>query len=331
MRLLHFTRFLFLAGWLMLLSCSKKVQAGVTDLPRYDMVVALDGSGDFTTLQAAFNAVPDYRKKTTVIFVKKGRYKEKLVLAESKNFVTIIGEDEDSTILTYDDYAQKLNAFGEEKGTSGSSSFYVYGKDFTAENITFENSSGPVGQAVAIFVAGDRARFIRCKFLGFQDTLYTYGHESRQFYKDCYIEGTVDFIFGSSTAWFERCTIFCKKNGYVTAASTPQHKKFGYVFAHCRITSDAAQHSFYLGRPWRPYARTIFLYTEMAAHIKPEGWHNWGKVENESSVFYAEYKSSGPGAQPLKRVQWSRQLTDQDAGEYTLQAVMGDWDPLAGL
>lgn len=331
MRTAHYTRFLLLAAGFMLLSCSKKAQAGIPEPPKYDMVVAQDGTGDFTTLQAAFNAVPDYRKKNTVIFVKKGRYKEKLVLAESKNLVTIIGEDMDSTILTYDDYAQKLNAFGEEKGTSGSASFYVYGKDFTADNITFENSAGPVGQAVAILVAGDRARFIRCRFLGFQDTLYTYGHESRQFYKDCYIEGTVDFIFGSSTAWFENCTIFCKKNGYVTAASTPQHKKYGYVFMRCRIVSEAAQHSFYLGRPWRPYARTVFLHTEMAAHIKPEGWHNWGKVENESTVFYAEYKSSGPGAQALKRVSWSRQLTDQEAGTYTLQEVMGDWDPLLGL
>lgn len=293
----------------------------------YDLIVAQDGSGDFTTVQAAINAVPDYRKKTTVIFIRNGVYKEKLVLPESKSLVTFIGESVDSTILTYDDYASKKNIFGEEKGTSGSAGFYIFGDDFTARNITFSNTAGPVGQAVAVRVTGDKARFIHCRFLGFQDTLYTYGHESRQYYKDCYIEGTVDFIFGSSTAVFDSCTIFCKNSGFITAASTPKERAFGYVFRYCTITGDAAAGSFYLGRPWRPYARVAFLYCHLGRPVKPEGWNNWGKTSNEQTAYYAEYKNDGEGYQPDKRVSWSHRLTAAEAQAYTLDKIFDGWNP----
>jgi pectinesterase len=294
---------------------------------KYDFVVAQDGSGNFRTVQEAINAVPDYRKKVTTIFIKKGTYKEKLVLAGSKNMVKMIGEDRDKTILTYDDFAQKKNAFGEEKGTSGSSSFYIYGEDFTAENITFQNSAGPVGQAVAVWVAGDKAAFKNCRFLGFQDTLYTYGKGSRQFYKDCYIEGTVDFIFGSSTAVFEECEIFAKKSGYLTAASTADTTKYGYVFIDCKIRGDAPDHSFFLGRPWRPYAKTVFIKSDLGKIIKPEGWDHWGKESNKQTAYYAEYKNRGAGFQPEKRVSWSHQLSDEEAKEYTLEKIFRGWKP----
>ena len=297
----------------------------------YDFVVAADGSGQFRTVQAAINAVPDFRKNVTTIFVKRGTYQEKLVVAGSKQFIRLIGEDRDQTILTYDDYNQKKNIFGEDKGTSGSSSCYLYGPDFTAENLTFQNSSGPVGQAVALWVAGDRMRFKNCRFLGFQDTLYTYGYGSRQYYQDCYIEGTVDFIFGSSTAWFENCTLFCKKNGYVTAASTPDSVRYGYVFNNCRITGDAPAGTFLLGRPWRPYAKTAFLRCELSAVIGPAGWDHWDKESNKQTARYAEYQSRGPGAQPAKRVMWSRQLSDEEARQYTFPNVFRNWNPQQGL
>lgn len=293
--------------------------------PKYDFVVAKDGSGNFKTIREAINAVPDMRRNTTVIYIKNGVYKEKLVLAESKSMVHFIGESIDSTIITFDDYASKKNVFGEEIGTSGSASFYIYGKDFTATNITFQNSAGPVGQAVAVFVAGDRAQFRNCRFLGFQDTLYTYGHESRQYYTNCYIEGTVDFIFGSSTAVFSNCTIFCKRGGYITAASTPENKKFGYVFFQCKITGDAAAGSYYLGRPWRPFAKTAFIECELPDLIRPEGWHNWNKPDAERTAVYAEYNNSGAGAAGSKRVPWSRQLTKDEAALYTLENILGDW------
>ncbi len=294
---------------------------------KYDFTVAQDGTGNFKTVQEAFNAVPDFRKATTTIFIKNGIYKEKLNLSSSKQMVKMIGESVEGTILTYDDWAQKKNTFGEEKGTSGSSSFYIYGAQFTAENITFQNTAGPVGQAVALFVAGDKAKFINCKMLGFQDTLYTYGYASRQYYYKCYIEGTVDFIFGSATAVFEECEIFCKKGGYITASSSPDTSKYGYVFINSKITGDAPKGSFYLGRPWRPYAKAVFINCHLGDVIKAEGWDNWGKQSNEQTAFYAEYKNTGPGANPTSRVAWSHQLDEKNSQSYNLLNILNGWEP----
>src|SRR5215210_3993080 len=296
---------------------------------KYHFVVAKDGSGNFKTVQEAINAVPDFRKKETRIFIKNGVYKEKLVLAECKTLVTFIGESVENTIITYDDYNQKKNIFGEEKGTSGSSGFYIYGPGFTAENITFSNTAGPVGQAVAVSVSGDRMLFKNCRFLGFQDTLYTYGRESRQYYLNCYIEGTVDFIFGSSTAVFDICTIFGKTGGYYTAASTYEGKKFGYVFMNCNVTGNAPADSFLLGRPWRPFAKTVFINCKLDKQVRAEGWSNWSNPANEKTAYYAEYKNYGPGANTEKRVKWSHQLADDEAKQYTLKNIFTDWNPLS--
>lgn len=290
-------------------------------------IVAQDGSGDFRTVQDAINAVPDFRKNITTIFIKNGVYKEKLILPGSKTMVKFVGESVDKTILTFDDYNQKKNRFGEDIGTSGSSSFFIYGDEFSAENITFQNSAGPVGQAVAVWVAGDKVQFKNCRFLGFQDTLYTYGRGSRQYYTNCYIEGTVDFIFGSSTAVFNDCDIFCKTQGYVTAASTPDTSKFGYVFMNCRIKGSAPENSFDLGRPWRPYAKVVFVGCKLGGQIRPEGWYNWGKESNEKTAFYAEYKNTGPGFKPKERVSWSHQLTDDQAKEYSIENIFRGWTP----
>ena len=294
----------------------------------YDYVVAQDGSGDFFTVQEAVNAVPDFRKNVrTTILVRKGTYKEKIIIPESKINISLIGED--GTILTNDDFANKKNVFGENMGTSGSSGCYIYAPDFYAENITFENSAGPVGQAVACFVSADRAYFKNCRFLGFQDTLYTYGKQSRQYYEDCYIEGTVDFIFGWSTAVFNRCRIHSKGDGYVTAPSTDKGKKYGYVFYDCRLTSDKEVAKVYLSRPWRPYAQAVFVRCELGKHILPEGWHNWGKRENEKTVFYAEYESKGAGANPQARAAFSRQLKNLKGYEpVTVLAGDDGWNPV---
>ncbi|WP_342332718.1 pectinesterase family protein [Pedobacter sp. FW305-3-2-15-E-R2A2] len=296
-------------------------------LNRYDFVVSADGTGNFRTVQEAFNAVPDFRKVSTTIFIKNGIYKEKLNLSATKNMVKIIGESVDKTILTYDDWAQKKNIFGEEKGTSGSSGTYIYGNGFSAENITFQNTAGPVGQAVALFVAGDQAKFTNCRMLGFQDTLYTYGYGSRQYYDKCYIEGTVDFIFGASTAVFNECEIFCKQGGYITASSSPDTSRYGYVFYNSKITGTAPENSFYLGRPWRPYAKVVFINCDLGSMIRPEGWNNWGKESNEKTAFYAEYKSRGKGANAKKRVIWSHQLNEAEVLEYSLIKVLRGWNP----
>lgn len=293
----------------------------------YDLVVAKDGSGDFFTVQEAINAVPDYRKNArTTILIKEGSYKEKVIIPASKNAVSLIGQGE--VKITYDDYASKPNIFGENKGTSGSSSCYIYAPDFYAENITFENTSGPVGQAVACFVSADRAYFKKCRFLGFQDTLYTYGKGCRQYYDECYIEGTVDFIFGWSTAVFNRCHIHSIGNGYITAPSTDKGQKYGYVFYNCEITANSDVNKVYLSRPWRPYAQAVFIQCNMGKHILPEGWDNWRNKNNEKTVFYAEYKSKGEGGNPGKRVAYSKQLKNTEG--YSIEEVLSGndgWNP----
>ncbi|WP_303919865.1 pectinesterase family protein [Draconibacterium sediminis] len=297
----------------------------VSSVKAWDFVVAKDGSGDYTTVQEAINAVPDFRKNRTTIFIKQGIYKEKLVLPASKTMVTFIGEDLENTILTYDDYASKKNHFGEEMGTTGSTSFYIFGEGFIAKNITFQNSAGPVGQAVAVRIESDKVAFENCRFLGNQDTLYPHGKNSRQYYKNCYIEGTVDFIFGWSTAIFEDCTIFCKTAGYITAPSTEEGTEYGFVFLNCNITGDAPENSFYLGRPWRPYGKSVFIGCKLGKHIKPEGWHNWRDPEKEKTAYFAEYKNTGEGADTKNRVAWSHQLSDSEAKEYSVENIFGDW------
>jgi pectinesterase len=292
------------------------------------IVVAQDGSGNYKTVQEAVNSVPDNGTTPTEIYIKKGVYKEKLILPASKRGVSFIGEDENNTIITYDDYASKKDTSGKDLGTSRSSSFYIYGAGFTAKNITFQNSSGPVGQAVAVYVGGDRACFINCRFLGFQDTLYTYGRGTRQYYKNCYVEGTTDFIFGASTSLFEDCELYCKKGGaYLTAASTLDTTAYGYVFIKCKITGDAPDNSFSLGRPWRPYAKVVYLYCDLSKVIKATGWDNWHGTESDKTAYYAEYKNTGPGYQPEQRVAWSHQLTDAEAEKYTLQQILKGWNP----
>lgn len=297
-------------------------------LRHYDLVVAKDGSGDFFSVQEAINAVPDFRKgKRTTILVRKGVYKEKIVIPESKQHISLIGEE--GAILSYDDYAQKLNRFGEEKGTSGSASCYIYGPDFYAENITFENTAGPVGQAVACFVSADRVYFKKCRFLGFQDTLYTYRKGSRQYYEDCYIQGTVDFIFGWSVAVFNCCHIHSLGKGYVAAPSTDQHQAYGYVFYDCRLTADEGVEKVYLARPWRPYAKAVFIRCNLGKHITPEGWNNWRNPANEKTAFFAEYQSTGEGASQAQRVPYAHLL--KDLKEYDMEHILAGedgWNPV---
>ncbi len=289
-----------------------------------DFIVAADGSGDFRTIGEAFDAVPDFRKNRTTILVRRGIYREKLVLATSKTNITLLGENRNETVVTWNDFAQKKNRFGEEMGTTGSSTFFVFGEGFRAENITFENSAGPVGQAVAVRVTADRVMFTRCRFLGWQDTLYPQGEESHQYYRECYIEGSVDFIFGWATAFFENCTLYCKKGGYLTAPSTNEGRQHGLVFVGCTVTGDAPEASFYLGRPWRPFGQAVFIGCHLGNLVKPEGWHNWDKPEAEKTAFFAEYGNTGPGATG-ERVPWMHLLSREEAVEYTPQKILGDW------
>lgn len=296
----------------------------------YDFVVAKDGSGDFFTVQEAINAVPDFRKESrTTIYIRKGVYKEKLIIPASKINVSLIGAE--GAVISGDDYASKPNRFGENMSTSGSASCYIYAPDLICENLTFENTAGRVGQAVACFVAGDRVIFRNCRFLGNQDTLYNFGKHCRQYFEDCYIEGTVDFIFGSSTAVFDRCTVHSLSKGYLTAPSTPQDEAYGYVFIDCRLTAADGVEKVYLARPWRPYAKSVFIHCEMGGHILPVGWHNWNKKDAEKTIFFAEYENTGAGAATKKeRAKFGHQLKNLKG--YSIEEILAGedgWNPLA--
>ena len=333
---------------------------------KYELVVAKDGSGDFMTVQEAINAVPDYNSEEIKILIAPGTYKEKLVVPESKSHVTLIARTEGEVIITNDDYAGKTSLLtGRKLGTSGSSTAYIYAPYFEAIGIVFENTASNesyaqggrgVGQAVAVLVAGDCVVFRRCKFLGHQDTLYAYGRksdpktpeavaaaktqripenmQSRQYYEDCYIAGTVDYIFGWATAYFNRCELHCLGDGYVTAAATPQGQTYGYVFNECHITADPGVQT-YLGRPWRHYAQTVFVNCTMDECVRPQGWQTWPNKETgadgSATAFYAEYNSKGAGAQPKQRVAWSKQLTSNMAERFTAAEVLkgyDNWNPV---
>lgn len=289
----------------------------------YDFVIAKDGTGDFSSVQDAILALPDYSKIVVKVLIKNGVYKEKIILPSSKTNITFIGEDQNKTILTYDNFASKLNTIGQEIGTSGSASFFIYGDNFSAENITFSNTAGEVGQAVAVRIDADKSSFKNCRFLGDQDTLYLVKAGTKQYFYNCYIEGTVDYIFGAATAFFENCELYNKNKGYITAASTPQDQTYGFVFLNSKISgNNIASH--HLGRPWRPFAKTVFINTQMDQSIKTEGWNNWGKTENETTTYYAEYNTTGKGAS-TNRVKWSKTLTAQNLQLYSKENVLGDW------
>jgi pectinesterase len=302
-------------------------------------IVSKDGSGDFKTVQEAFNALPDSSSEIIHVFIKKGVYKEKLVLPSSKINVMILGEYRDSTMLTYDDFSGRI--IGQDTLTTHNScSFRIDADGFTARNMTFQNTAGTVAQAVAVEVNSDKVSFFDCRFLGNQDTYYT-NSIGRIYMKNCYIEGTTDFIFGKSIAVFDNCKIHSKKDSYVTAASTPEGFRFGYVFRNCILTADTGIHDVYLGRPWRDFARIAFIQCYLGGHILPEGWHNWNKPWREKSAYYAEYRCIGPGSERSGRVSWSYELSDEQAKQYTLEKIFAkesaypefkeDWLPESDL
>ena len=292
------------------------------------VTVAQDGSGNYKTVQAALNAVPANNKDRFVIYIRNGVYYEKLILDSTKNYVTLIGEEKFKTILTYNDHTGKIAPNGDSINTRTSWSFKIKADNFTAKDITFQNDAGfTAGQAVAIESSGDKAVFINCRFIGNQDVLFTNSDKSRQYYENCYIEGTTDFIFGSSTVWFEKCHIHSKKNSHVTAASTPKEKEYGYIFNECMLTGDTSLHNVSLGRPWRPYAHVVYMNCFIGAHIKPEGWNNWNNTDNYKTTRYSEYKNYGPSSDPAKRVDWSKQITDEEIKKYKIENVFNGWNP----
>jgi pectinesterase len=325
---------LVIAG--LVLPCSISFAAGKK------LTVASDGSGDFKTVQEAVAAVPDKSTEPVVIHLKAGTYEGPVVVPKEKSNVTLQGEGAEKTIITWDKNVNDPLPPGANKFNPG---VFVEGGDFQAENLTIQNTSGDHGQALALRIDADRVVLKNCRLLGWQDTLMV--NQGRQYFKECYIEGRVDFIYGNGTAVFDHCEIRSKNGGHITAASTPIEHPFGLVFLDCKLTGDPTPWSDAsgkfpspkpssgrpladLGRPWRPTGSVTYINCEMGDHIKPEGWNNWGKPENEQTARYAEYNSSGPGANPDKRVPWAKKLSKEEAEKISVQSVLAgsdNWKP----
>lgn len=299
---------------------------------KYDVVVAQDGTGDFSTIQEAVNSVRAEMQERKTIFVKNGVYREKVVIPTNCINVTIVGESKDSTILSWGDHA-KMPLPGTDKpmGTFKTYTLLVRGNGFKAKNITIENDAPQLGQAVALHVEADKVEFVNCRFLGNQDTIYAGKENCRQYFKDCEIEGTTDFIFGPSTAYFEACLIRCKKNSYITAPSTPEYCKYGFIFNKCRIVASDGIDKVFLGRPWRPYGQSVFIDCFLDKHIRPEGWNNWRNPENEKTARFIEIENNGPGASLESRVAWSKKGKKKEKKVYEISRVFSSsvekWQP----
>lgn len=296
--------------------------------PRYAFVVDAEGKGDFRTIQEAINACPDFRKwGRIVILVRKGIYHEKVIVPNSKRNVTLLAEE--GTVLTYGDWAQKLNMFREEVSTSGSATLFVFAPDFRAENLTIRNSAGPIGQAVACMISADRVSFKNCRFEGHQDTIYTYGMGDRIYFSGCYIEGTVDYIFGWSLAIFDHCQLHSLQDGYITAPSTAEGQKHGYIFYDCKMTAAPGVKRVYLSRPWRPYAQAVFIRCDEGAHIAQDGFDPWDKKEPQKTTFYAEYNCTGEGANANRSCPFLKHL--DDLSNYDMRQILAGndgWQPI---
>lgn len=307
---------------------------------KFEIGVSTDGTEDFTTIQDAINEVRDFAEFPVVINIHPGTYIEKVTIPIQKRNIILRGLDRENTVIRYDDYSGKKMENKDVSGQEFHTTYTTYtlriaGDDCTVENLTIENTAGRVGQAVALHTEGDRIKVLNCNLFGNQDTFYLSKAGVRVFVDNCYIKGTTDFIFGATTAYFQHCTIESLVNSYITAASTTQHDEFGFVFYKCNIVaSDNSVNKVYLGRPWRPYAKTVFMQCKLGSHITPTGWDPWAGDKNftdkNKTAYYAEYKNEGPGAASIdKRVTWSHQLTDAEAQKYTIENIFKDWNPLA--
>lgn len=293
-----------------------------------DTVVAADGSGQFKTVQQAVDSAPSHSRARFVIHIKPGIYEERVTVPPEKTYLTLKGDDALTTVITAAIHAGMPGPGGSPLNAFGTPTVFIQANDFTAENLTFENSAGRQGEALALTIMSDRGIFRNCRFLGYQDTLLA--QAGRQYFDHCYIAGA---IFGGSEAWFEGCEIHVKAEGYITAPNTPKDQHYGYAFSHCKISSEPNVRTF-LSRPLRPYAATVFLNTEMSDAVEPAGWNNLDD-RTRGTARYAEYRSTGPGSGAETRVKWGgpHQLTDAQAREFSVETVLSGidgWDPLTG-
>jgi pectinesterase len=292
-----------------------------------EFTVCKVGTGDFTSIQEAINQVRVHPLEPVTIYIKNGKYEEQIIVPDNKPDIRIVGESVNETIISGNLYAEMIDSENEKLGTFRTPVVSIHADNFRMENLTVENTAGygpEIGQAVALYISGDRIVFKNIRLLGNQDTLYS--SRGRQYFFNCYIEGHVDFIFGSGTMVFDQCEIHSLRQGYITAASTPKEIKYGFLFFDCRLTGSANKNSVFLGRPWRPYAHTVFVRTWMGPHIKREGWDNWRNEDNEKTVRYAEYNSTGPGASDNERETWSSLLGEKEVEQLTMEEIFRGWN-----
>lgn len=298
---------------LSLLSFSNILFSQNQDNTTYDIVVAQDGSGDFSTIQEAIYSIRAFMTDTKKIFVKKGIYKEKVIIPSWCLNVLIVGEDKENTILTWNDHANMpIPGTTKKMGTFRTYTLLIQGHNIEIQNLTIENNAPQLGQAVALHIEGENVKLLNCKCLGNQDTVYGGNHLGHHWFENCYIEGTVDFIFGPSRMIFKHCTIHSKKNSYITAPATPQGQDYGFIFYQCKLTANPEIQKVYLGRPWRPYGHSCWIECEMGKHILPVGWDNWRNPENEKTARFEEYASTGEGGDMSHRRNWSKKLTKKE-------------------
>jgi pectin methylesterase-like acyl-CoA thioesterase/lysophospholipase L1-like esterase len=307
------------------LGLAASVASAQTDHKLLTAVVAKDGSGDFATIQDAMARIgAGTPERPATIYVRRGVYRELVYAQREKRYVRLVGEDPETTVLVYGLHAGMKGLDGEPIGTFRTPTLYVDADDFTVENLTIRNDAGPVGQALAVAVHGDRVLFRNTRFLGHQDTVFV--NRGRHYFTGCTIEGTTDFVFGGATAWFESCHFHALASSYLTAAATPPEAAYGFVFNRCRVDVAEGEQS-YLGRPWRDHAATLFMRSDLGAGVRREGWHNWDKPWSESTSRFAEYRNTGAGADRSARVPWSQELTSAEADRITPVTVLGGWDP----
>jgi len=298
---------------LLIVLCSKAKAASYPTR----FVVSQEGTGDYSSIQEAINNCKSFPDERITILVEAGVYEEKIVVNSWNTRISLVGAGAESTIIRWSD-----EAGGRKNGTFWTYTMLVQANDFRAENLTIENAagSGPdIGQAVALHVESDRVVIDNCRLVADQDTLYAAGENSRQLYRNCYIEGTTDFIFGEGTAVFENCQIHCKKDSYITAASTAQGVRYGYVFLDCELSFSEGVDQVYLGRPWRRFAKTVFVRCDLGSRIHPQGWKRWG--DKYAETHYAEFKCIGDSAERSERVAWSFELSEKEATLYTKEHI----------
>ena len=317
------------------------------------IVIAKDGTGNFSTVQEGIDAAAVSGQPETLL-IRKGIYHERL--AVYPDGLRLIGEDPENTVITGFGCAHDKDSEGNDKGTFLSATVVVTGKGVTFENLTIRNDAGDgrdVGQAVAVYAAGDRGIWRNCRLIAHQDTLfcgpvmpkvlreihpYTGNAEcvpsagdcplthSRQYFEHCYIQGDIDFIFGPYTCWFEQCTLWMnRRGGYYTAANTPEGQPYGLVFNRCRLTGDCEEGAAFLGRPWRKFAQTVFLFCDMDEHVAPGGFADWD-TERIVTERYGEYGTAGIRKGQETRHPGQKRMTEEEAARYSIPAVLGGAD-----